>query len=47
MVTLHRTGRRVEALSAYDRLRELLHRELGAAPSAAVRQLHSRIRAER
>ncbi|MEJ3743616.1 AfsR/SARP family transcriptional regulator [Actinomycetes bacterium KLBMP 9797] len=46
MVTLHRTGRRTEALSAYDRLHELLHRELGAAPSATVRQLRSRILAD-
>jgi DNA-binding SARP family transcriptional activator len=46
MVTLHRTGRRTEALSAYGRLHEVLSRELGAAPSTAVRRLHHLIAAD-
>jgi predicted ATPase/DNA-binding SARP family transcriptional activator/DNA-binding NarL/FixJ family response regulator len=37
------SGRRREALSQYDRLREALFREFGAEPEAASRRLHEEI----
>lgn len=46
MVALHRTGRRAEALGAYNHLCEALEAELGVAPGPAVRQLHRQIRAD-
>ncbi|MGW4804490.1 AfsR/SARP family transcriptional regulator [Kitasatospora sp. NPDC004272] len=43
MLALHRSGRRGEALEVYRRLRNALHRELGAEPSAALRRLQRSI----
>ncbi|GAA3494191.1 hypothetical protein GCM10019016_012900 [Streptomyces prasinosporus] len=43
MVALHRSGRRGEALSAYQRLRATLVRELGLEPSAALSRLQRSI----
>ncbi|MFF4816217.1 BTAD domain-containing putative transcriptional regulator [Kitasatospora sp. NPDC001309] len=39
MIALHRSGRRGEALAAYQRLRATLVRELGMEPSAGLRRL--------
>jgi DNA-binding SARP family transcriptional activator len=39
MLALHRSGRRSEALDAYQRLRTTLVRELGLEPSAALHKL--------
>ncbi|MEV7602299.1 AfsR/SARP family transcriptional regulator [Kitasatospora sp. NPDC089797] len=43
MVALHRSGRRSEALEAYQRLRNTLVRELGMEPSAGLRRLQRSI----
>ncbi|MER7667290.1 AfsR/SARP family transcriptional regulator [Kitasatospora sp. NPDC096128] len=43
MVALHRSGRRGEALEAYQRLRNTLVRELGMEPSAGLRRLQRSI----
>ncbi|MFE9427057.1 BTAD domain-containing putative transcriptional regulator [Kitasatospora sp. NPDC006697] len=43
MLALHRSGRRSEALEAYQRLRNALVRELGLEPSAALRRLQRSI----
>ncbi|MFZ4156278.1 AfsR/SARP family transcriptional regulator [Streptomyces pseudogriseolus] len=43
MVALHRSGRRGEALSVYQRLRTTLVRELGLEPSAALSRLQRSI----
>ncbi|MFJ3883281.1 BTAD domain-containing putative transcriptional regulator [Streptomyces sp. NPDC090077] len=43
MLALHRSGRRGEALSVYQRLRSTLVRELGIEPSAALRSLQRSI----
>ncbi|MDA5283742.1 AfsR/SARP family transcriptional regulator [Streptomyces sp. Isolate_45] len=43
MLALHRSGRRGEALSVYQRLRATLVRELGIEPSAALRSLQRSI----
>ncbi|MGW1179134.1 BTAD domain-containing putative transcriptional regulator, partial [Kitasatospora sp. NPDC002543] len=43
MIALHRSGRRGEALEAYQRLRNTLVRELGMEPSAALRRLQRSI----
>ena len=43
MLALHRSGRRLDALAAYDRLRRNLRTDLGVNPSAAVRELQSQI----
>jgi SARP family transcriptional regulator, regulator of embCAB operon len=40
---LERRGNAAEALLAYDRLRVLLHKELGVAPSPAMQRLHRRL----
>ncbi|MFJ1902194.1 MULTISPECIES: BTAD domain-containing putative transcriptional regulator [unclassified Streptomyces] len=43
MLALHRSGRRSEALDAYQRLRSVLVRELGFEPSAGLRRLQRSI----
>lgn len=43
MVALHRSGRRGEALEAYQRLRNTLVQELGMEPSAGLRRLQRSI----
>ncbi|GEB48936.1 MULTISPECIES: AfsR/SARP family transcriptional regulator [Streptomyces] len=43
MLALHRSGRRSEALEAYQRLRNALVRELGLEPSAGLRRLQRSI----
>ncbi|MFE4483146.1 AfsR/SARP family transcriptional regulator, partial [Kitasatospora sp. NPDC056789] len=43
MVALHRSGRRGEALEAYQRLRNTLVRELGMEPSVGLRRLQRSI----
>ncbi|NGO67603.1 AfsR/SARP family transcriptional regulator [Streptomyces boncukensis] len=43
ITALHRSGRRSEALRAYQHVRELLRRELGLEPSPELWQLHQRI----
>ncbi|WP_188300427.1 BTAD domain-containing putative transcriptional regulator [Streptomyces sp. CBMA156] len=43
MIALHRSGRRGEALEAYQRLRNTLVRELGMEPSAMLRRLQRSI----
>jgi DNA-binding SARP family transcriptional activator/Tfp pilus assembly protein PilF len=40
MAALYRSGRRVDALAAYRRTRDLLVRELGVEPGARLRQVH-------
>lgn len=40
MVALYRSGRQVDALAVYDRLRHALHDELGLAPSDELRDVH-------
>ncbi|MGB0092920.1 MAG: BTAD domain-containing putative transcriptional regulator [Solirubrobacteraceae bacterium] len=44
---LERRGNVAEALLAYDRLRVLLHDELGVAPSPALQSVHRRLLGER
>jgi SARP family transcriptional regulator, regulator of embCAB operon len=44
---LERRGNVAEALLAYDRLRVLLRRELGVAPSRAMQSIHRRLLGER
>lgn len=46
MTALHRSGRRAEALSAYDELRQYLSRELGLSPSTALESVYRSILAE-
>ena len=46
MTALYGSGRRAEALVAYARLQDLLDRELGVRPGAAVRTLHRHILAD-
>jgi DNA-binding SARP family transcriptional activator len=41
MTALYRGGRRVDALAAYRRTRDLLVRELGVEPGARLQQVHS------
>ncbi|MEV8328928.1 BTAD domain-containing putative transcriptional regulator, partial [Kitasatospora sp. NPDC056731] len=43
MIALHRSGRRGEALEAYQRLRNTLVRELGMEPSTGLRRLQRSI----
>ncbi|MFF9042119.1 BTAD domain-containing putative transcriptional regulator [Streptomyces sp. NPDC014892] len=43
MLALHRSGRRTEALEAYQRLRRALVRELGLEPSVVLRRLQRSI----
>ena len=43
MEALERRGNPAEALRAYERLRTLLHEELGAAPSPTVQAVHRRL----
>ncbi|WP_330273861.1 winged helix-turn-helix domain-containing protein [Lentzea sp. NBC_00516] len=43
LVALHRSGRSIDALEHYRQVRERLLAELGAEPSAALRELHQRI----
>jgi DNA-binding SARP family transcriptional activator len=43
MEALERSGNVAEALRAYDRLRIMLRRELGIAPSPAVQDVHRRL----
>jgi SARP family transcriptional regulator, regulator of embCAB operon len=43
MEALEQRGNTAEALLAYDRLRVLLHDELGVAPSPAVQSVHRRL----
>ncbi|QYX83582.1 AfsR/SARP family transcriptional regulator [Streptomyces akebiae] len=43
MLALHRSGRRTEALEAYQRLRRALVRELGLEPSVRLRRLQRSI----
>jgi DNA-binding SARP family transcriptional activator len=47
MEALERRGNVAEALLAYDRLRVLLHDDLGVAPSPAVQSVHRRLLGER
>jgi SARP family transcriptional regulator, regulator of embCAB operon len=47
MEALERRGNVAEALLAYDRLRVLLHDELGVAPSPTVQSVHRRLLGER
>lgn len=43
MLALHRAGRQAEALGTFADLREIMVDEVGDEPSAAIRDLHSRI----
>lgn len=43
MIALHRSGRRVQALECYHRLRSNLVEHLGLEPSTAVQELHQTI----
>ncbi|WP_063784178.1 AfsR/SARP family transcriptional regulator [Streptomyces sp. SBT349] len=45
MLALYRTGRRAEALRAYERVRRSLGRELDIAPGQRLQNVHRRIRA--
>jgi DNA-binding SARP family transcriptional activator len=40
MVALYRSGRQVDALAVYDRVRRALHDEIGLAPSEELRDVH-------
>lgn len=44
MVALHRSGRRTRALAVFDRLRQALHEELGAAPSPGTVRVWQEVR---
>ncbi|WP_181806259.1 AfsR/SARP family transcriptional regulator [Streptomyces shenzhenensis] len=46
MTALHRSGRRAEALAAYDELRQNLSRELGLPPSPVLESLYRSILAD-
>jgi DNA-binding SARP family transcriptional activator len=46
MTALHRSGRRAEALAAYDELRQHLSRELGIPPSPALESVYRSILAD-
>lgn len=43
MLALYRTGRQADALRAYQRTRDVLHEELGIAPSPRLRRLEEQI----
>ncbi|KLL10124.1 SARP family transcriptional regulator [Protofrankia sp. BMG5.30] len=43
LLALHQSGRRAEALSAYQTVYRLLAEELGVEPGAGLRRLHQRI----
>ncbi len=43
MIALVKSGRRADALAAYDQLRQTLAGEVGIDPSAALQELHARI----
>ncbi len=43
MLALHRSGRRADALSVFDRFRRALAGELGIDPSAGLRELHDAV----
>ncbi|MFF4653554.1 BTAD domain-containing putative transcriptional regulator [Streptomyces sp. NPDC001380] len=43
MIALHRDGRQGEALAVYETLRQLLARELGLAPSAAMEEMYREV----
>jgi DNA-binding SARP family transcriptional activator len=43
MLALYRSGRQADALDAYQRLHQLLDREIGVRPDRRVRDLHQRI----
>ncbi|MFJ9900827.1 BTAD domain-containing putative transcriptional regulator [Streptomyces sp. NPDC091280] len=46
MTALHRSGRRGEAMAAYDELRQHLARELGLSPSPALESLYRTVLAD-
>jgi DNA-binding SARP family transcriptional activator len=46
MRALHRSGRRAEAMAAYDEIRQQLSRELGLSPSPALQTLYRAIMAD-
>lgn len=46
MVALHRSGRRTDALRAYDRARAILYDEIGVAPGVELERLATEIRTE-
>ncbi len=43
MLSLHRSGRRADALAVFDRFRRALASELGIDPSTALRELHDAV----
>ncbi|MBH5334923.1 AfsR/SARP family transcriptional regulator [Streptomyces pactum] len=43
MVALHRSGRRTQALEVVQRLRRVMHDELGLEPSPRIRSLHQAV----